>query len=50
MIQAAVKGDYEPFHRLGSVLATPYLDQPENADLTRPPTESEVVHATFCGT
>ena len=50
MIQAAVKGDYEPFRRLGSVLATPYLDQPENADLTRPPTESEVVHATFCGT
>ncbi|WP_170759563.1 protein adenylyltransferase SelO [Ruegeria lacuscaerulensis] len=50
MIQAAVQGDYGPFHRLNSVLSQPYEDQSEAADLMRPPSESEVVHATFCGT
>ena len=50
MIQAAVQGDYAPFHRLIAVLAHPYEDQPEASDLARPPTEKEVVHATFCGT
>ncbi|MEO1106463.1 MAG: YdiU family protein [Pseudomonadota bacterium] len=50
MIEAAVKGDYTPFHRLNAVLAQPYEDQPEAADLMRPPTSSEVVQATFCGT
>ncbi|WP_170363301.1 protein adenylyltransferase SelO [Ruegeria arenilitoris] len=50
MIQAAVQGDYAPFHRLNAVLARPYDDQPDAADLMRPPTQDEVVHATFCGT
>lgn len=50
MIQAAVQGDYAPFHRLTKVLSQPYGDQPEAVDLTYPPTEKEVVHATFCGT
>ncbi|WP_170449764.1 protein adenylyltransferase SelO [Ruegeria arenilitoris] len=50
MIQAAVQGDYAPFHRLNAVLARPYGDQPDAADLIRPPTQDEVVHATFCGT
>ncbi|WP_424833436.1 protein adenylyltransferase SelO [Ruegeria sp.] len=50
MIQAAVGGDYDPFHRLSTALLRPYEDQPENVDLTRPPAESEVVQATFCGT
>ena len=50
MIQAAVQGDYEPFHRLNSVLSRPYEDQPDADDLKRPPADSEVVHATFCGT
>ncbi len=50
MIAAAVEGDYAPFHRLGTVLARPFVDQPENADLMRPPTADEVVPATFCGT
>ncbi|WP_170425597.1 protein adenylyltransferase SelO [Ruegeria arenilitoris] len=50
MIQAAVQGDYEPFHRLIAVLSRPYEDQPDADDLKRPPTDSEVVHATFCGT
>ncbi|SHE45538.1 Uncharacterized conserved protein YdiU, UPF0061 family [Ruegeria intermedia] len=50
MIQAAVQGDYAPFHRLNAVLARPYDDQPDAADLMRPPAQDEVVHATFCGT
>ena len=49
-IQAALTGDYAPFHRLNAVLAQPYTEQPENADLTRPPTPSEEVRRTFCGT
>ncbi|MBO9444812.1 protein adenylyltransferase SelO [Ruegeria sp. R14_0] len=50
MIQSAVQRDYEPFHRLNSVLSRPYEDQPDADDLKRPPADSEVVHATFCGT
>ena len=50
MIQAAVQGDYVPFHRLNAVMARAFEDQPEASDLTRPPAENEVVHATFCGT
>ena len=50
MIEAAVEGDYAPFQRLNSVLAHPYDQQPDAADLTRPPVPSEVVQATFCGT
>ncbi len=50
MIAAAVAGDYAPFHRLNAVLARPFDDQPEAHDLRRPPTEQEVVQATFCGT
>ncbi|RKF15117.1 YdiU family protein [Roseovarius spongiae] len=50
MIAAAVEGDYAPFERLLDVLARPYEDQPEAADLARPPAPSEVVRQTFCGT
>ncbi|WP_170559269.1 protein adenylyltransferase SelO [Ruegeria atlantica] len=50
MIQSAVQGDYQPFHRLNNVLSQPYENQPDADDLKRPPSESEVVHATFCGT
>ncbi len=50
MIAAAVDGGYTLFHRLNAVLATPYDDQPDHMDLTRPPAQSEVVKATFCGT
>ncbi|RBW57875.1 YdiU family protein [Ruegeria sp. A3M17] len=50
MIQSAVQGDYAPFQRLSTVLARPYEDQPNADDLKRPPSEGEVVHATFCGT
>ncbi len=50
MIAAAVEDDFTPFHRLLDVLSRPYQDQPEAADLTRPPEPHEVVRATFCGT
>ncbi len=50
MIQAAVQGDYALFQRLNDVLSRPYENQPEAVDLTHPPSEAEVVHATFCGT
>jgi hypothetical protein len=48
MIQAAVAGDMEPFERLIKACKTPYtLTDPE---LSNPPTQSEIVPATFCGT
>ncbi len=50
MIQAAVEGDYAPFHRLVDVLSNPFEAGAENADLQRPPEPSEVVQQTFCGT
>ncbi|MFT7594526.1 MAG: hypothetical protein ACI8R4_001847 [Paracoccaceae bacterium] len=50
MIDAAITGDYAPFHRLNTALATPYTDHPQNQDLQRPPQKDEVVQATFCGT
>ena len=50
MIEAAVQGDYAPFHRLNTVLARPFDDQPDAEDLTRPPLPGEAVEATFCGT
>ncbi len=50
MIEAARRGDLAPLERLGKVLATPYDDQPENADLALPPAPGEEVLQTFCGT
>ncbi|OED47933.1 protein adenylyltransferase SelO [Leisingera sp. S232] len=50
MIAAAVAGDYALFNKLNRVLAKPFEDQPEHADLQRPPLPQEVVQATFCGT
>jgi uncharacterized protein YdiU (UPF0061 family) len=49
-IAAAVSGDYAPFERLTTVLARPYDDQPDNAELMAAPAPEEVVQATFCGT
>ncbi|WIY25217.1 protein adenylyltransferase SelO [Parasedimentitalea psychrophila] len=50
MIAAAVAGDYALFHRLNQVLAQPFAQQPDQADLRLPPTPDQVVPATFCGT
>ncbi len=49
-IQAGNRGEYEPFHRLVDVLARPFDEQPDHAELEQPPEDHEVVHQTFCGT
>ena len=49
-IAAAVNGDLGPFERLVTVLARPFDDQPDHADLLAPPTRYEEVTQTFCGT
>ena len=49
-IVAAEQGDLTPFERLTSVLARPFDDQLDAADLTRPPEPHECVTQTFCGT
>jgi len=48
MIEAAVEGDMAPFERLMKALATPFAET--DPELQRPPTEDEIVPATFCGT
>ncbi|HCQ56304.1 MAG TPA: YdiU family protein [Sulfitobacter sp.] len=48
MIEAAVAGDMALFERLMTALATPFEET--DPELQRPPTEDEIVPATFCGT
>lgn len=48
MITAAVAGDMAPFERLMKALATPF--ESTDKELERPPSQSEIVPATFCGT
>ena len=48
MIAAATAGDMQPFERLMKAYATPYTLT--DAELANPPTQSEIVPATFCGT
>ena len=50
MIASARDGDYAPFDRLMTALASPYETRDEFADLTRPPLPEERVQQTFCGT
>jgi serine/tyrosine/threonine adenylyltransferase len=50
-IEAAVRrGDFGPFELLADVLARPYDDQPDHADLAAPPGPEQRVYRTFCGT
>jgi uncharacterized protein YdiU (UPF0061 family) len=49
-LAAAEADDFGPFERLLAVVTRPYEDQPEAADLARPPEEHERVRQTFCGT
>ncbi len=50
-IEAAVKqNDFVPFRRLCAALVNPYELAPENAELQIPPTVTERVTQTFCGT
>ena len=49
-IVGALDGDFACFERLNRVLARPFEEQPEAADLERAAAPSEVVERTFCGT
>ena len=49
-IEAAIAGDMSVFHELHEVLQAPYTEQPGREAYALPPTPSEVVTATFCGT
>ncbi|TMV81147.1 YdiU family protein [Thioclava sp. BHET1] len=49
-IQAALGGDYAPFHRLNRVLKTPFTLAEGDGDLARAPEPAEAVRRTFCGT
>ena len=49
-ITAGVAGDYAPFERLMTALATPFSLGVEFADLARAPVDGEAVTQTFCGT
>ncbi|NRB35557.1 MAG: YdiU family protein [Rhodobacteraceae bacterium] len=50
MITAATQGDMAPFTTLMAALAQPFEDRADWEPLSRPPTEAEIVPATFCGT
>ena len=49
-IEASITGDFAPFERLVRVLETPFELADTDADLARPPTGTEIVRQTFCGT
>ena len=48
MIHAATAGDMAPFNRMVRAYAKPY--ETVEDDLATPPTQTEIVPATFCGT
>jgi uncharacterized protein YdiU (UPF0061 family) len=50
VIAAATQGDLSLFARLRSVLARPFEEQPEHAELQDPPGEEQWRYRTFCGT
>lgn len=50
MIEAAVQGDFQPFHRLNAALQSPFDLAQEYEDLKTAPKSEEIVPATFCGT
>ena len=49
-IDAALAENFEPFHELLTVLASPFEDQPGMEHWTRPPAQEERVPYTTCGT
>lgn len=50
VIQAALKGDLEPFHLLVDALKNPYMAELADSLFAEPPQAHEVVQRTFCGT
>ena len=49
-ISEAVRGDLSRFDKLAQAIKTPYSEQPEFNDFSKPPENHEIVHQTFCGT
>jgi uncharacterized protein YdiU (UPF0061 family) len=49
-LAAAEEGDFGPFKRLCRVLAYPFDEQPDDAQLALPPGPGQTVYQTFCGT
>ena len=49
-IAAGLGGDFQPFEDLVEVLSKPFVEQPGKDAYTRPPTDEQLVHRTFCGT
>ena len=47
---AVAGGNFEPFERLGRVLAKPFDDQPEASAYAEPPAFDTSAYRTFCGT
>ncbi|MCA1773577.1 MAG: YdiU family protein [Halomonas sp.] len=50
VIDAAVEGDFMPFHTLLAIVTKPFDDSVEARRLAAPATENEQVLRTFCGT
>ena len=50
VIQAALVGDFEPFHLLVGALKNPYQAELTDSKFADPPQSHEVVQRTFCGT
>lgn len=47
---ATLQGDLQPLQRLLEALADPFTDNPAFDDYRTPPSDTETVHQTFCGT
>jgi uncharacterized protein YdiU (UPF0061 family) len=45
-----LEADHSTLDALLTVLADPFSDHPEHADLAQPPAQNEIVRNTFCGT
>ena len=49
-ISEAVGGDLSRFYKLAQAIKTPYSEEPEFDDFSKPPEYHEIVRQTFCGT
>ena len=50
VIEAANRGNFNPFHELHKALQNPYNEQEGFEKLQQPPRPEEIVCNTFCGT
>ncbi|MCF7822262.1 MAG: YdiU family protein [Mariprofundaceae bacterium] len=50
VIEAAINGNFAPFHELVDLLSRPFDAQPGSEGYELPPTPDEEVRQTFCGT